>query len=51
MKHPTPSWISNAVLYEIYPQSSLDTNGDWIGDLPGVLAKLDYIQSIGCDAV
>jgi maltose alpha-D-glucosyltransferase/alpha-amylase len=51
MKRPTPSWLSSAIFYEVYPQSFLDTNGDGIGDLPGVISKLDYIQSIGCDAI
>ena len=51
MKRPTPSWLANAIFYEVYPQSFLDTNGDGIGDLPGVIAKLDYIRSIGCDAI
>ena len=51
MNRPTPSWLANAIFYEVYPQSFLDTNGDGIGDLPGVIAKLDYIRSLGCDAV
>lgn len=51
MNRPTPSWLASAVLYEVYPQTFLDTNGDGVGDLPGVLAKLDYIRSLGCDAV
>ena len=51
MKRPTPSWLSSAIFYEIYPQSFLDTNGDGIGDLAGVISKLDYIQSIGCNAI
>jgi glycosidase len=51
MKRHTPSWIANAFFYEVYPQSFLDTNGDGIGDLPGVIAKLDYIRSLGCDAI
>jgi maltose alpha-D-glucosyltransferase/alpha-amylase len=51
MKRPTPSWLSAAIFYELYPQSFLDTNGDGIGDLPGVIAKLDYIKSLGCNAV
>ena len=46
-----PSWLGDAVFYEIYPQSFYDTNGDGIGDLPGVLAKLDYIQSLGATAI
>ena len=51
MKRPTPGWLSNAIFYELYPQSFLDTNADGIGDLPGVIAKLDYIKSLGCNAV
>ncbi|MEI6178806.1 MAG: alpha-amylase family glycosyl hydrolase [Verrucomicrobiota bacterium] len=50
-KNHTPSWLAGAIFYEVYPQSFLDTNGDGIGDLPGVIAKLDYIRSIGCDAI
>lgn len=43
--------LAEAIFYEVYPQRFLDTNGDGIGDLPGVIAKLDYIRSIGCDAI
>lgn len=45
------NWLTNAAVYEIYPQSFLDTNGDGIGDLQGVIAKLDYIHSLGFDAI
>lgn len=45
------SWLKNAVFYEIYPQSYCDTNGDGIGDIPGIISKLDYIKSIGCNAL
>lgn len=48
---PPPSWLKTAAFYQVYPQSFLDTNGDGIGDLPGIIAKLDYIKSIGCDAI
>jgi hypothetical protein len=48
---PGPSWLQKAVFYQVYPQSYYDSNGDGIGDLPGVTAKLDYIASIGCNAV
>jgi len=51
VQRPTPSWLSSAIFYEIYPQSFRDTNGDGIGDLPGVIEKLDYIRSIGCNAI
>ncbi len=40
-----------AVIYQIYPRSFYDSNGDGIGDLPGVTAKLDYVASLGVDAV
>ncbi len=44
-------WWRGAVIYQVYPRSFADTNGDGIGDLPGVLAKLDYIASLGVDAI
>lgn len=47
----TPAWLKTAVFYQIYPQSFLDTNGDGIGDLPGIIAKLDYLQSLGVTAL
>jgi glycosidase len=46
-----PAWLENAIIYEIYPQSFYDTNGDGVGDLPGVIEKLDYVQSLGADAI
>lgn len=46
-----PAWLADAVFYEVYPQSFCDTNGDGIGDLPGIISKLDYIRSIGCNAI
>ena len=45
------TWLKDAVFYEIYPQSYFDTNGDGIGDIQGIIAKLDYIKSIGCNAL
>src|SRR4030066_458266 len=42
-----PAWVEDAIFYQIYPQSFYDSNGDGIGDLPGIIAKLDYIQSLG----
>ena len=47
----SPAWLSKAVFYEIYPQSFYDTNGDGIGDIEGIIEKLDYIQSLGCNAL
>lgn len=46
-----PKWLETALFYEIYPQSFKDTNGDGIGDLPGILEKLDYIQGLGFNAI
>ena len=45
------TWLNDAVFYEIYPQSFFDSNGDGIGDIPGMTQKLDYIQSLGCNAL
>ncbi len=44
-------WYKHAVVYQIYPRSFCDSNGDGIGDLRGILSKLDYIKSLGVDAV
>ncbi len=46
-----PEWLEKAVFYEIYPQSFNDSNGDGIGDLPGVIQKLDYLRSLGADVI
>ena len=46
-----PEWLNNAVFYEVYPQSFNDTNGDGIGDIPGITEKLDYIAELGCTAL
>ncbi len=48
---PSPAWVDNAVFYEIYPQTFCDSNGDGIGDIPGIIGKLDYVQSLGASAV
>jgi alpha-glucosidase len=47
----TQSWWRGAVIYQIYPRSFLDTNGDGIGDLPGIVERLDYVASLGVDAI
>ncbi|MBQ8995936.1 MAG: glycosylase [Oscillospiraceae bacterium] len=46
-----PNWLKNAIFYEIYPQSFFDSNGDGIGDLEGILQKLDYVSELGCNAL
>ncbi len=45
------NWWKNAVIYEIYPRSFQDTNGDGIGDLNGITAHLDYLEKLGIDAI
>jgi len=44
-------WWRGAVIYQIYPRSFLDTNGDGVGDLPGIIERLDYVASLGVDAI
>ena len=44
-------WWRGAVIYQIYPRSFLDTGGDGVGDLPGIIERLDYVASLGVDAV
>lgn len=51
MRPRRPDWLSTTVFYEIYPQSFYDTNSDGIGDISGIIRKLDCIQSLGCNAI
>ncbi len=44
-------WWKSAVIYQIYPRSFADSNGDGIGDLQGIISKLDYLEKLGIDAV
>ena len=44
-------WWRGAAIYQIYPRSFADTNGDGVGDLPGITQHLDYVASLGVDAV
>lgn len=44
-------WWHDKVAYQIYPKSFLDTNGDGIGDLKGIISKLDYLKELGIDIV
>lgn len=47
----TDQWWRSAVIYQIYPRSFADANGDGIGDLRGIIGKLDYLAELGVDAV
>lgn len=44
-------WWKSAVIYQIYPRSFADSNGDGIGDLQGIISKLDYLEKLGIDAL
>jgi glycosidase len=44
-------WWKEATVYQIYPRSFKDSNGDGVGDIKGIISKLDYIKSLGIDAV
>ncbi|MDE3212783.1 MAG: alpha-glucosidase, partial [Bacteroidota bacterium] len=45
------AWWKEAIIYQIYPRSFKDANGDGVGDLKGIISKLDYIKSLGVNAV
>lgn len=49
--HPTPKWWQSGVIYQIYPRSFQDTNGDGVGDLAGIEQRLDYLADLGIDAI
>ena len=51
MAKRTSQWYKDLAVYQIWPRSFCDGNGDGIGDLEGVLSKLDYIKSLGVDAI
>lgn len=45
------SWWQKAVVYQVYPRSFQDSNGDGIGDLKGIIQRLDYLAYLGIDAI
>ena len=44
-------WWKNAVFYQVYPKSFQETNGDGVGDLPGLISRLDYLEDLGIDGI
>ena len=51
MAENTNTWWENAVVYQIYPKSFQDSNGDGYGDIRGIISRLDYLKDLGIDAV
>ena len=45
------TWWKEAVIYQIYPRSFMDSNGDGIGDLKGITSRLDYLKYLGVDVL
>ena len=48
---PDRTWWRDGVLYQIYPRSYMDANGDGVGDLRGIIERLDYLQWLGVDGI
>jgi oligo-1,6-glucosidase len=50
-KDEQQKWWKEAVVYEIYPASFKDSNGDGVGDIPGIISKLDYLHDLGVNVI
>jgi alpha-glucosidase len=48
---PARAWWKSAIIYQIYPVSFFDSNGDGLGDLNGITSKLDYLKDLGVDVL
>ena len=51
MTEKKEKWWKNAVIYQIYPKSFQDSDGDGVGDIRGIIQRLDYLEDLGIDAV
>ncbi|PKL36229.1 MAG: glucohydrolase [Spirochaetae bacterium HGW-Spirochaetae-1] len=51
MKKKEFLWWKHGIIYQIYPRSFCDSNGDGIGDIPGIISRLDYLQELGVDGI
>src|SRR5829696_785027 len=51
MTHDEHDWWQRGIIYQVYPRSFQDSNGDGVGDLPGILSRLDYLVALGVDAI
>ena len=47
----TDEWWRSAVIYQVYPRSFADSNGDGVGDLPGITSRLTYLRELGADGI
>ena len=47
----TAHWWKKSVIYQIYPRSFCDSNGDGVGDIPGIISRLDYLKALGIDVI
>ena len=46
-----PQWYKDAIIYELHVKAFADSNGDGVGDFPGLMGKLDYLQSLGITCI